>query len=406
MTSVLHVLLPAARVTTATELRFVVAGDGAAAARRGTAVVATLPRAASTVAVVPATVLSWHTVKVPPVSGARMRATLDGLLEDRLLDDTAACAMALAPWTHADGSRTVAVFERAWLANAIAVLEQAGHTVGRVVPEWQPATPDPGLDGAARRTVVFGEPDDPRCVLIDQHAVVQLPVGGTQLADALRDLQATGLSVQGEPPVLPWLCGYLPRATAGPDSMQRIVQAGRSGVELAQFDLAISRRGRLLRQSSGIWRGFWSLPAWRPLRWGLAVLVLANLAGLNAWAWRLQETANGKRGQINAVFAQAFPRVKTIVDAPLQMRRELALVRRSSGSLVPSDMEVILSALGQALPPGPAATAIDYSGSELTVSGLALQPDAASGLIARLAVAGYKGRLDGDRVRVVVAGRP
>lgn len=406
MTSVLHVQLPAGRLSTGTELRYILTSDGAAAPRQGIAVPATMPRATSTVVLVPPTVLSWHTVKVPPVPGARLRATLDGLLEERLLDDTAACAMAVAPWLHPDGSRTVAVFERVWLTDAIAMLEQAGQTVARVVPEWQPATPDAGQDATQRRAVVFGQPDDVRCVLIDQHAVVQLPVAGTQLAHTLRDMDASGLSVQGELAVLPWLHGHIPQASAGQDAVRRIIEAARSGLELAQFDLAISRRGRLLRQSMGVWRGFWRLPAWRPLRWGLAMLVAANLIGLNAWAWRLQETAIAKRGQINSTFAEAFPRVKTIVDAPLQMRREVALMRRSSGGLVSSDLEVILSALGQALPPGAAATAIDYGAGELTVSGLALQPDAAGGLVTRLALAGYKGRLDGERIRVAVDGRP
>jgi general secretion pathway protein L len=53
------------------------------------------PRDDDVVLVLPPRVVSWHRMAVPKVGGARLRAVLDGLLEDRLLTDTADMHFAL-----------------------------------------------------------------------------------------------------------------------------------------------------------------------------------------------------------------------------------------------------------------------------------------------------------------------
>ena len=401
MTSTLYVVLPLRPTAQGAGLRYVLTADGLTVQREGVAAISTLPQAELTVAVVPPAALSWHVLKIPPVASARLRATLDGMLEDILLDDPALCALAVAAATHADGSRTVAAMDRAWLVEWLAQLEQGGRTVARVVPEYCPAR-----DAGTPRLVLAGTPYDAQTVLVDHSAVVQGPLS---LAPALlARLSALGVEhgVWCDPALGHMAHDLLAETPRAADPAERLLAAGGNGWELAQFDLAISRRGRMVRKWSGMGRDVWGSPAWRVTRWGLAALVLVNLLGLNAWAWRLDAVAQAKREQIKTVFSQTFPRVKTIVDAPLQMERELAILRRAGGRLAARDMEAMLSALGQAMPANQTANAIDYSAGELTVSGLPLAVSGGAALNAKLANAGYSARLDGERLRLRAATQP
>ena len=156
------------------------------------------------------------------------------------------------------------------------------------------------------------------------------------------------------------------------------------------------------RWASG-WRQFAHMPAWRLTRWGLAGLLLANLVGLNAWAWHQTNSLETKRQQVKSVLSQTFPRVRTIVDAPVQMERELALLRQASGALSGRDMEVMLGAIGGALPDGQVLTSIEFSSGEAVVRGPALDASQVALVSGKLSGLGYSARLDGDRL-VVRAG--
>jgi general secretion pathway protein L len=147
-------------------------------------------------------------------------------------------------------------------------------------------------------------------------------------------------------------------------------------------------------------------PRWRAARWGLVAALFANLAGLNAWAWRLDANLASKRAQVRQVLTQTFPNVKTVVDAPLQMERELALLRLSSGALSARDLEAMLSAAGTAVVQGAAPAGLEFSAGQLTLSGLALTPanvELASGKLSGL---GYTMRYEGERMVVRAGGRP
>jgi general secretion pathway protein L len=117
---------------------FVLSKDG----HSGTLCLGDLPKADTTVLVVPARALSWHQVDLPKVPKARLRAALDGLLEEHLLDDTSALALALSPDAQAGKASAgawVAACDKAWLSAAIQTFEAAGCRVTQVVPEFWPS---------------------------------------------------------------------------------------------------------------------------------------------------------------------------------------------------------------------------------------------------------------------------
>jgi general secretion pathway protein L len=125
---------------------------------------------------------------------------------------------------------------------------------------------------------------------------------------------------------------------------------------------------------------------------------LANLVGLNAWAWRQEAALQARRGEIRQLLSRTFPRVKTIIDAPVQMERELALLRQASGALTDRDLEPMLALIGSAVAPGTGPTAIEYAAGETVVKGLALSAQQMASLSARLSVLGYGVRADGERL--------
>ena len=103
-----------------------------------------LDRTSELVVMVPALALSWHRAELPPglhKQKARLLAALQGLLEERLLDDPAQLHMALPRQWKKAPSAWVAVCDKAWLQAHLSALETEGLTVHRIVPEFSPDTP-------------------------------------------------------------------------------------------------------------------------------------------------------------------------------------------------------------------------------------------------------------------------
>jgi len=135
-------------------------------------------------------------------------------------------------------------------------------------------------------------------------------------------------------------------------------------------------------------------PQWRAARWGAGFLVLAHLVGLNAWAWQERQSLAAKQTGVRAALTQTFPKVQVVVDAPVQMERELAQLRQAAGSVSARDLEPLLAAAGAALPDGRLPGSIEYTPGELRLRGVMLAPEEESVLFARLQAAGYRARLD------------
>jgi general secretion pathway protein L len=180
----------------------------------------------------------------------------------------------------------------------------------------------------------------------------------------------------------------------------RWLQASRSSWDLAQFDLASSGRARASKKLAAIWRTVWHGPQWRAARWGALVLVVAQLVGLNAWAWKERSALEAKRNAVRNILTQTFPSVRLVVDAPLQMTREVAALQQATGGVATSDFEPMLAALAPTIPLGRIPTAIDFSGGQLRLRGLGLQPTEVSNMAATLSSRGYSARSEGDLLLV------
>ena len=407
--STLILFLPLAPSGPTADYSYTLTADGHTALRHASAPAALLPEPArpggEVVAVVPAQALSWQRVQLPngvPLGTgqqtSRLRSVLEGLLEDLLLDDPAQLHFALQPAARAGEPVWVAVCDRAWLREALQALESAGRRVSRVVPEFAPG---PTASGQPE-LFALGTPEEAHLVLCGhgaEQAVTVLPLSSMALgligpAATSADTDDAAPPVRAEPAVAALAERTLGRPVVLHTASQRALDAARGDWDLAQFDLASTGRTRALRQAGSAASAFLYAPQWRAARWGAGLLAAAHLVGLNAWAWQERDALAAKQAGVRNALTQTFPKVQVVVDAPVQMERELAALRQAAGSVSPRDLEPLLAAAGAALPAGQLPNALEYSTGELRLRGVTLTGEEQTAVVTRLQAAGYSARLD------------
>jgi general secretion pathway protein L len=184
---------------------------------------------------------------------------------------------------------------------------------------------------------------------------------------------------------------------------QRWLQSAQSAWDLAQFDLSSSGRARAFKRFGTAWADLLAAPQWKPARWGAVLLLALNVLGLNAWAWRERSALDDKREAIRQTLTQTFPQVKVVVDAPVQMEREVAALRQRTGATSGRDLEAMLAALSGALPTPRPVSGLEYSGTDLRVKGLAASPEEAREVASALKRQGYSATFQGDTLVVAPA---
>ena len=395
--SSLIISLPPGHASSATEWAYALTPDGRTLGDHGRALAALLPlprgAGAEVVAVVPVQALAWHRVTLPKGMAAgspRLRAALDGLLEEQFLDEPEALHLALQPGARAGEPGWVATCDRAWLRNALQLLEAANRPATRIVPEFAP-------EGEAA-LVVLGDPEQPLAVATSADGVIALPLNHATrpLLPALAE-DAPRLAEPAVAGVAEQLLGQKLTLQQAP---QRWLQSARTRWDLAQFDFASSAQTRALKKLASGWGDVLHGAPWRPARWAAVVLVAANLVGLNAYAWKERASLEGKREAIRRTLTETFPQVKVVVDAPLQMEREVQALRQQTGTASPRDLDALLAALAEALPPGRTPSALEYSAGELRATGMALGREDASAVATRLKALGYLATGEGDALAI------
>ena len=378
------------------------------------------------VAVVPAQALSWHAVQLPrgtltrnflsESASPRLRAILDGLLEERLLDDPAQLHFALAPGARDDAPVWVAVCDRAWLRTALQTLEQAGRAASRIVPEFAPQgvatdasagagsnrphapSTDPSTAAGTAPDAalhVIGTPESAHIVFANASGVTVLPLAHASVVLAA---WPEGSGIVAEPSVAALAEGFFKRPAALQQSAQRWLLAAQSDWDLAQFDLVNSGRTRTWKRASSLWKALWQAPRWRAARWAAGALAVVNLLGLNAWAWKERTSLDAKRLAVREVLTRTFPGVKVVVDAPVQMVRELAVLRQATGGTSNGDFETILASFGALALVDSTPSAIEYVANEVRFKGLGLVASQVAEAAGKLKTQGYGVRSEGDSV--------
>ena len=347
---------------------FALVGDGGHLERQGTSplgnlaeLIAAARRVVLMLAASDATLLR---VKAPPLSASRLKAALPSLVEEQVLGDTADCVLA-AGAPDADGVRTVAVVQRAWLEVLVkALLAQGAHSVS-VVPMQLCLPFQPGSVSAA---LSLGDAGYELILRRSQYDGMGLALPAEPLA-ALQTLRA----MAGDEPVTLYL---------SPEQMKRFeplmadAAAAPHGVSLAedhwQHWVAASRSaGMDLAPALGAAGA--SAREWRRWRWPLRIAALAllvNVVGLNVEWMRLKREASEVRQAMMQTFKAAYPKETVILDPAAQMRKNISLAKADDGQAAPDGFLAMSTNLAEALsvlPQREVIASLDYRERALQV---------------------------------------
>ncbi|MEZ5730057.1 MAG: type II secretion system protein GspL [Burkholderiaceae bacterium] len=338
-------------------------------------------------------------VRLPPMSGAKLRQALPNVVEDSLLQDPQSCALVLGPRRAGTEARTVAVIDRAWLEFVSGAFERRGirsaprfrgssprHGVRAVSPRrWcmtasrlNRARRGPGLVGRARAvrararagrcpggrarsglgaaglgavTVSEGRPDeeteadaasldqDPNAEVVEPVPDVDpSPIGARAEAASARRIVAFGDDAGWRQP--------LERAAATLSMSASLVPLQVPDAStVAGYDLLAGR-------SDAGWRRRFADVDWRAWRVPAALAagsLVVFLVGLNLHWGRLVQERNAIRAEMTQRFRESFPQAKVVVDPLLQMERQLAQMRARAGRSGPGDFVPMVARFSRAM---------------------------------------------------------
>ncbi|MEG2975444.1 MAG: type II secretion system protein GspL [Comamonas sp.] len=396
--STLLIQLPAEIANSAAEYLYIVSDDGQSAQRSGQASATLLPasgRTTQVTAVIPASRLSWHNITLPPGLNvqsrrqqARVRAVLEGLLEEKLLDDASTLHLALDS-TPAGQNYWVAACDKTWLQSHLQLLESSGHVANRLVPEQWPS--------ASAQLLLWGDNGNAQLSvtgLDGQATLATLPLrADASLLHPLLSRLPEDLPVLAEPQ-LARAAEALQRPVNIFTAAQRLLHSASYTGDLAQFDLDLGGSTRAKRRLLDAWQSFAKAPQWRAARWATGIAIVAQLIGLNAWAFKENRSIAERQQQAKQVLQTTFPHVPVIVDAPVQMQRELDVLRSNSGALSAADLEALLAA-SATISSMPNAKSLQYQDKQLRITGLDLNPEALSDAQQSLEASGYQLQREG-----------
>lgn len=319
-----------------------------------------IPRAQEVELVLPASRVLFARLKLPRVNAATIRELLPFAVEDRLVADPAHIHAVPGP-TNARGETVVAVVDREGLQASVATLAQAGlppdhawcesallagghgdwhavvgHEHGFLVDDEGLAVAfdrsGAGVPLALRATLEESAKREARPAVIHVHAAHDAPLPDLAAWSAQAGVPCTAAAPWGEIAASP-----LPRGAI--DLLQ-----GGFAVRPARFSAAIPRAAAVL---------------------GATILALQlGFTGFDAWRLRAQQ--RDLLQQQEAAFRAAFPQAQAVVDAPLQMARNLAELKRARGLAAEDDFLVQATRAAREFPAG-SARSLQFANGRLEV---------------------------------------
>ena len=334
----------------------------------------------SVMAIIPHTRLSWHAVRIPPVSRSQRQAAAVGLLEDLWLQPAHELHLGLFPIPDAEPDRAnlwVCACDAAWLRQVLQPWVDLGRAPQKIVPEFAPT--EPGhvetlhwLGTEEHGTVVWCRPQG----VLAAQAPPPWPL-----------LASTPVESWAEPSALEKARQFWGEETQIQTRTQaeRWLQATASPFDLALGEWSQTPWQQYKRRAIELLLHIGRHPSWRPARLALGAVVAIQCVGLLSWSWWTEQALQAQREELKTILIQTFPQTTLVVDAPLQMQQGVHRWRQSLGEPHPGQPEVMLTHLSNI---APNLQAIRFEGQVLTLKGPTLSSLKATDL-QRLHALGY-----------------
>lgn len=327
--------------------------------REGANALAEVPRGDEIEAVLPSSRVLFARLKLPKVNDTTIRELLPYAVEDRLLADPSHIH-AVAGSKDARGETVVAVIDREWLQGMLQALQRAGFRATRAWPEsalLAGGRGDWNLVWSPIRGMLVD--DDGAAATFDHDAAGAFPLSLRLALDeaAARGEKPKGVRVHVDAgATLPDLARWssesgIPFAAGTRWEELARGEPARGAINLLQGEFAPRRGGASRLPRAAVW-----------LAVAIAVLQM-SLVALDAARLRHERTTLEARRE--AIFRDAFPEARAVVDPELQMRRNLAQMRRNHGIAVEDEFLGKLSRAAQE--PGGRARSIEFANGKLAV---------------------------------------
>ncbi len=327
------------RFSAASTARWALFDAAGAMLREGEGAPAAMPLAERIVATVPATRIVFIETALPPVGDAKRDALLRYAIEDKLTIDPATVhavvlGRAQVPAPKADGATAaaplfiVAAIDRSWLRQALDWLKDAGRAPQMVITQTE---------------AIEVKADEWRVLLDAAHATAKRPDGFAYSFD---------VDAAGAPPFALSLALREATAQARAPGALTLSGSGDLAAIAATWQAALGLPVRVAQTAaSGVaWRPKTALSAnflqgefaiaggsnaWltalRPAFAVLALIVLGQWLFTTVDWWLLERKRAAAAAANEQIFRATFPQAQTVVDAPLQMQRNVEELRRERG---------------------------------------------------------------------------
>ncbi|MBL8524596.1 MAG: hypothetical protein JNN20_12965 [Betaproteobacteria bacterium] len=319
--------------------------------RSGTSALMDIPRADRTIAVAPVNHLLFIETALPAVSPAKRDALLRYAIEDKLtIDPSTVHAVVLGP--AADGKHVIAAIDKSWLRNALGWLQQSGIAPDSLVSsataipvnagEWSVAIE--GAHGFARRADGF-------VYNFDSGSGHEPPFGLTLALKEAREHPAapSALALQSANAGLAaeWSQALgVPVKPATPSPNHHALLTASRNANLLAGEFAG-------RDTGSKWLGLL-----RPALIAAALIAATQFIFMLVDNFRINNQRVALEQEMAQVFKQAFPAAQAIVDAPLQMKRNLEQLKSERGMASEGDARALISQLTQMMQSLPGAAAV------------------------------------------------
>ena len=329
-----------------TALPWVLRDANGAALRSGESLLAALPKADEVELIAPAVKVLLTSVVAPARNRRKLLQLLPYAVEEKLMYDPESIHTAPAASVPPSGEVALAAIDKGWLRRTLELFAQAGLQPRKMWPEtllpplltntwtaiWN------GHEGLVRNGVLSGSSldggnaDTPPLALL-------LAAQEAKLRGAAPGKIILRLAGNAEQPDLARWSAQLGVEThmGAAWDWRRAPHTQEPGINLLQGEFAASSGGHA-----------W-LARLRPALIVAGLIVLVQLGGtVIDWA-QLSYQQRRLNADMLASFRKAFPEAKVIVDAPLQMQRNLADLRHAAGMADASDFLPLLAQVAPSL---------------------------------------------------------